>query len=409
MWTCHAISTTICCKQHLLEQQKMFERALNMLLPEGQSAFLWGVRQAGKSSYLKKHFMQSLYYDLLDTHEMIRLTRAPYLLREEVLAANTKTPIIIDGIQKAPDLLNEVHSLIENDKQQFILCSSSARKLKTQSTNLLGGRAWVYHLYPLTFKEIPEFDLLRALQQGLIPKHYLANADTIQNHLQAYVDIYLTDEIRNEGLVRNLAAFARFLDIAGLTNGELINMTNIARDCGIDRSTIQGYYQILEDTLLGYFIYPFQKKIKRDIIVSMPKFYLFDVGVANYLSKQSFYDLKGTIAGKSFEHFIMMELIAYRGYQRKRFTINYWRTKAGHEVDFILGDAEVAIEVKISDLVHKEDLKGLIAFCEEFPKVQAIVVSQDKRSRHLKINDTLTITILPWTVFLTKLWDGLIV
>jgi len=383
----------------------MLKRILKMALPAGQSAFLWGARQTGKSSYLKSHFKKSLYYDFLDTHEVLRFTKAPYLLREEILAAEPEQPIIIDEIQKIPELLNEVHYLIENHRYAFILCSSSARKLKTQSTNLLGGRAWIYHLYPLTSAEIPDFNLLKALQQGLIPSHYLADLSVINNHLQAYVDIYLTDEIRNEGLVRNLAAFARFLDIAGLTNGDMINMANIARDCGIDRTTVQGYYQILVDTLLGYFIYPFHKKVKRDIITTTPKFYLFDVGVANYLANQSLNQLKGSVAGKAFEHFILMELIAYRDYQRKRFTIHYWRTKLGHEVDFILGNAEVAIEVKLSDQVHKEDLKGLMAFCEEFPKTQAFVVSQDKRSRKLML-DKQTILILPWQEFLTQLWRG---
>jgi len=384
----------------------MFKRTLEMALPAGQSAFLWGARQTGKSNYLKAHFKSSIYYDLLDTHELTRLTKTPYLLREEILDAATHHPVVIDEIQKVPELLNEVHYLIENHQQAFILCSSSARKLKTQSTNLLGGRAWIYHLYPLIYHEIPNFNLLKALQQGLIPTHYLAEANTIHNHLQAYVDIYLTDEIRNEGLVRNLAAFARFLDIAGLTNGEMINTMNIARDCGIDRTTVQGYYQVLEDTLLGYFVYPFHKKIKRDIITATPKFYLFDVGVANYLANQPLNHLKGNIAGKSFEHFILMELMAYRDYQRKRFAIHYWRTKAGHEVDFVLGDAEVAIEVKISDQVHKEDLKGLVAFCEEFPKTRAIVVSQDKRSRRLELDNKQTITILPWEAFLAQLWQG---
>ncbi len=198
------------------------------------------------------------------------------------------------------------------------------------------------------------------------------------------MDIYLTDEIRNEGLVRNLPGFARFLDVVGLTNGEMINASNIARDCGINRATVQAYYQILVDTLLGYFVYPFHKKVKRDIITATPKFYLFDVGIANYLAHQTVHILKGTSAEKSFEHYIFMELMAYRGLKRKSFDIAYWRTKTGLEVDFILGDAEIAIEIKISDQVHQQDLKGLIAFCEEYPKAQAIVVSQDKKPRLLK-------------------------
>ena len=387
----------------------MLIRQLQMRLPGRQSAFLWGARQTGKSSYLKAHFKASFYYDLLDIHEAMRLMKWPSLLREEVLALSAKglsNPIIIDEIQKVPNLLNEVHWLIENTNAQFILCGSSARKLTTQSKNLLGGRAWKYNFYPLVYAEIPDFSLLRALQQGLIPNHYLAEKQYISDYLQAYVDIYLTDEIRNEGLVRNLLGFARFLDIAGLCNGERINANKIARDCGIDRSTVQAYYQILVDTLLGYHVYPYAKRIKRDLITAMPKFYLFDVGVANYLAGQKVSELKGMVAGRSFEHYIFMELLAYINLHRKRSEIRYWRTKAGLEVDFILGDAKAAIEVKLSSQVHQQDLKGLIAFCEEHPGAHAIVVSQDKRTRLLKISEHISITITPWEKFLKQLWSG---
>jgi predicted AAA+ superfamily ATPase len=387
----------------------MFKRYLRIDLPAKQSAFLWGARQTGKSSYLKFCYPEAIYYDLLNTHEVIRLTKAPYLLREELLAAiadSNQSFVIIDEIEKIPDLLNEVHWLIENTPLQFILCGSSARKLKTQSTNLLGGRAWIYHFYPLSFIEIPQFNLLTALQQGLVPSHYLARSQHIYNYLQGYVDTYLTDEIRNEGLVRNLGGFARFLDVAGMTNGEMVNINNIARDCGIDRSTVQSYYQILIDTLLGYFVPPFRKKLKRDIIMSTPKFYLFDVGIANYLAQQHVLTLKGAAAGKSFEHFIFMELVAYLGIERQRSKIQYWRTKTGLEVDFVLGEAEVALEVKISEHVHQQDIKGLVAFCEEHPNAKAIVVSQDKHPRQMVINEQLSISVLPWAEFLQSLWQG---
>jgi len=385
----------------------MFKRNLKLELPDRQSAFLWGARKTGKSYFLKNHFQESIYYDLLNTRETMRLIRAPYLLREEVLSLSAdklKYPIIIDEIQKIPELLNEVHWMIENTKAQFILCGSSARKLKTSATNLLGGRAWQYDFYPLIYNEIPDFDLLKALSHGLIPDHYLSSSKHLNNYLQAYVDIYLKDEIRNEGLVRNLPAFAKFLDVVGISNGEMTNMNNIARDCGVSRTTVQDYYQILEDTLLGYFLRPYTKKVKRDLITATTKFYLFDVGIANYLGKRVVTSLKGAAAGKSFEHYILMELIAFRSFNRKRFDITYWRTKSGYEVDFILGD-NVAIEVKISEQVHKQDLKGLIAFCEEHPKMKAYVISQDQKPRQLKINDKLTISILPWKDFLKKLWQ----
>ena len=389
----------------------MFKRTLTINIPKNQSIFLWGARQTGKSSYLKATFKHAIYYDLLNTHDMLRLTKAPFLLREEILALTEheiNQPIIIDEIQKVPALLNEIHWLIENKSIQFILCGSSARKLKTHATNLLGGRAWPYHFYPLTFSEIPNVDLLKALQHGLLPSHYLSDPQYINDYLQAYVDIYLTDEIRNEGLVRNLAGFARFLDLAGLTNTQMINLNNIARDCGIDRQTVQNYYQILIDTLLGYFISPFKKKRKRDLIISTPKFYLSDIGVANYLARQPVTTLQGEIAGKSFEHYIFMELTAYLGLRKKRLDLCYWRTKTGLEVDFIIGDAQLAVEVKLSKQVHQQDLNGLIAFCEEHPKTSAIVVSQDKLPRDLIINAETTIHILPWEIFLARLWDDLL-
>lgn len=390
----------------------MFSRILKIHVPKKQSLFLWGARQTGKSSYLAAHYPDSLRYDLLDTELFLRYMREPYLFRQDLLSQSKEKlllPIIIDEIQKVPELLNEVHRMIENEKLSFILCGSSARKLKTQSTNLLGGRAWVYHFYPLVFREIPHFDLLKALQQGLLPKHYLSSSEFIEENLKAYVNVYLTDEIQHEGLVRNLAGFSAFLEMVGLCNGEILNMSNIARDCHIDRSTVQGYFQILVDTMLGYFIYPYHKKIKRDVLVAVPKFYLFDVGVANYLGKKIVSALKGDAAGKSIEHYILMELIAYRDLNKKRFDIQYWRTKTGLEVDFILEKGKVAIEVKISKQVHQQDLKGLIAFCEEHRNTKAYVVSQDTASRKLEMNDKFNILILPWKNFLEKLWANEII
>ena len=390
----------------------MFKRLLEIKTPPKQSIFLWGARQTGKTSYLKLKYKDSLFYNLLDTREFIRLNQAPYLIREEILAASKeplKLPVIIDEIQKVPMLLNEVHLLIEEHGIQFILCGSSARKLKSASVNLLGGRAWPFSFYPLVYPEIPDFDLYRALSQGLIPRHYLSDPADIRDYFNAYVSVYLIDEIKNEGLVRNLVGFAAFLEVAAINNGEMLNFTNMARDCGVSRQSIQGYYQILVDTLLGYFVMPYSHKVKRDLIESTPKFYLFDVGISNHLAHQAIIELKGLAAGRAFEHYIFMELVAYKGLMRKDFNISYWRTKLGLEVDFILGKALVAIEVKISMQVHQEDLKGLIAFCEEHEKAKAYVVSQDQRPRDLRVNEQLTIHILPWEIFLKKLWVGEII
>lgn len=383
----------------------LFARSLQLDLPKNQSAFLWGARKTGKSTYLKTHFPKSIRYDLLKTDLYLSFLKQPSLLREKVLALpqeKLKFPVIIDEIQKVPLLMDEVHWLIENAKIQFILCGSSARKLKRVGANLLGGRAWRYNFYPLTHKEIPSFDLLRACNNGLIPSHYLST--NANKSLMSYVEDYLSEEIQAEGLVRNLPGFARFLDTIGFCNGELTNYNNIARDCGIDAKTVKEYYQILVDTLLGNYILPYQKNAKRQNIKAMPKFYLFDVGVANFLAQRQLQSLTGPEAGKAFEHFILMEILAYKGLNDKRFPIEFWRTKTGLEVDFIL-NGEVAIEVKISKEAKKQNLKGLIAFIEEHNPRHAIVVSQDSAPRKIQLNERQSILVLPWQEFLTRLWQ----
>lgn len=383
----------------------MFKRHLNLRLPPRQSAFLWGARQTGKSTYLSSCFPDSVTYNLLKSDVFLAFIRHPSLLREQVEAMSPEQlalPIILDEVQKVPLLLDEVHWLIENTQAHFILCGSSARKLKRSGANLLGGRAWRYQLFPLLVQEISDFDLLKALNTGLIPSHYLSLQP--QKSLEAYIADYLIQEIKEESEVRNLANFARFLDSMGFHHSELIKYTNIARDCGVDAKTVQNYFQILVDTLLGYFVLPYAETVTRDILRETPKFYLFDVGVANYLARRTVGALKGSEAGKSFEHLIFMELIAYKNMTDKRVDLTYWRTKTGLEVDFILGKAELAIEVKISSHVERNDIKGLIAFCHEHPSAQGIVVSQDPQPRRLNISDTIKIDILPWRVFLEKLW-----
>lgn len=383
-----------------------YKRKLELSLPPHQSAFLWGARKTGKSTYLAERFPNSIRYDLLKSELYTRFILNPHLFREEILSLSAEKlqyPIIADEIQRVPMLLNEIHWLIENTQASFILCGSSARKLKRGAANLLGGRAWKYNFYPLVSTEISDFNLLQALNNGLIPSHYLS--PNFKKSLQAYIEDYLTEEIKAEGLTRNLPAFARFLDSLMFSDGELVNFTNISRECGVDAKTVKSYYEILVDTLLGYFIYPFKKSVDRNIIVSTPKFYLFDVGVAGYLAKRTVNALKGAEAGKAFEHFILMELIAYKGLSGLDFAINFWRTKSGKEVDFILGDAEVAIEVKISSSVDLKNIKGLIAFAEEYDTKKLLVVSLDPKKRKIKINSDKEINILPYQEFLNMLWE----
>ncbi len=384
-----------------------FKRLLKLDLPPHQSAFLWGARKTGKSTYLAEHFPRSIKYDLLKTDELARLLIAPHLLREELIALSSselKYPVIIDEVQKAPELLNEVHWLIENKKIGFILCGSSARKLKRGAANLLGGRAWRFQFYPLVYPEIPDFDLLHAFKNGLLPANYLSSQP--DRMLRAYIADYLTEEIQAEGLVRNLPGFARFLDLVAYTNGKMLNFARISNDVGVDAKTIKEYYQILVDTLIGYYVEPYSKKIKRDLIQSTPKFYLFDVGVANHLQHKHISVLKGEEAGDAFEHYILTELVAYLGLNELDSPVNYWRSKSGLEVDFVLDRGRIAIETKIASNVDLRDLSGLVAFCEDYQPQHALVVCQAARKRIITTIGKTHIEILPWRDFLENLWAG---
>lgn len=332
----------------------------------------------------------------------MRLSKEPHRLREELSSIKqVPQPIIIDEIQKIPPLLDEVHWLIENKRFSFILCGSSARKLKRGHANLLGGRAWRFELFPLTTRELGrQFDLLTALNHGLLPSHYFD--DHYRRSLKAYVYDYLKEEIQYEGLVRNLPSFARFLDAVPFSMGELVNYTNIAQECAVDAKTVAHYFQILVDTLTGFFLEPFRKRRNRQIISETPKFYLFDVGIAGSLMSRTLATNRGSEFGKAFEHFLLMELLAYRSYTEKDFRLSFWRTKDGHEVDFVIGDGEIAIEVKGSSTVKSQDLKGLRIFMDEHSPKRSILVCQEKVSR--KTNDG--IEILPWQQFLDQMWAG---
>jgi uncharacterized protein len=366
-----------------------------------ESCFFWGPRQSGKSSLLKTLFPKSPYYDLLLSDEFARLNRQPSLLREELLANHPTIPVIIDEVQKIPQLLDEVQWLIVNKKIQFILCGSSARKLKRGGGNLLGGRALRYELYPLVSAEIPQFNLLRALNHGLLPRHYQSDQPELLG--RSYIGDYLKEEIAAEALTRNVPAFAKFLEAASFSNGEVVNFVNIARECGISAPTVKEYFQILSDTLLASFVPVFQKRPKRRVIQAS-KFYLFDVGVAASLLKRGTVAAKSEIFGRAFEHFIWQEISAHSHYSGLAYPISYWRTASGLEVDFILGDRDVALEVKGVSQIQTQHLRGLKAFQEEYKTKQAIIVSLDTKPR--KVGD---ITILPWKTFLENLWAGSII
>ena len=322
---------------------KVFDRILNIKLPSKQSAFLWDASKTGKSTYLKTHFPNSIIFDFLKTDLYFKISKNPALLRELILAkekALLRYPIILDEVQKIPQVLDEVHWLIENKGLRFILCGSSARKLMRGRVNLLGGRAWRYEMFPLVTAEIENFNLLCGLNQGLIPYHYLQNSEDAKRSLTAYVQDYLKEEVFAEGLTRNVPAFSRFFDALGYTHGELTNYADIARDCGIDSKTVKEYYQILIDTLMAIRIEPFKKKQSRQVITKAVKYYLFDVGVAGCLRKRYLIEEKGSEFGKAFEHFLLMEIVAYRSYKGSDFRVNFWRTKYGLEVGYVIGDGE---------------------------------------------------------------------
>ena len=389
---------------------RTLQRALDLDLPRGQSAFVWGPRKVGKTTLLRQKYPDAPFYDLLDGDLRLELTRRPALLREWIAATPRKpgTPVILDEVQKVPALLDEVHWLIENRRIGFIMCGSSARKMRRGHANLLGGRAWRYEVFPLVSAELPQLDLDRALRTGLIPAHYL-NAKKGARSLESYVRDYLEQEIATEGHTRNLRAFARFLELAGITNGQLVNYSGIASDVGVDLKTVQAYFEILSDTLLGRMLEPLPAKPgSRKNLVATPKFYFCDPGIARELRGSNFREARHA-EGHLFETFIANELFAYISYRRQRIPIHFYRTHTGAEVDFVLNNGELGIEATLQgDNIRAQDLRGMNDFLNRHPKARAIVVSLATRPRRIE-KDGRFIDILPWQDFCTMLWAGQLV
>jgi uncharacterized protein len=375
----------------------LIKRIQKIELPADRSAFLWGPRKTGKTTLLQQQFPNACWVDLLDYDLFISLSQRPPSLREILDAQPSKT-VVIDEVQKVPHLMDEIHWLIENRGYQFVLCGSSARKLKRGKSGLLGGRAWRFELYPLVTEELMHFDLDRALLAGLIPSHYISSNSEMD--LRGYVQDYLKEEIQAEALTRNLPAFSKFLKSAAITNGMLLNYSNAARDAGVSVKTIREYYQILEDTLIGRQLVPWRKSKKRRLIETA-KFFFFDRGiVASLLEQRSL--VQGTSEyGRAFEHFILQECWAYRHYSRMEFPITFWRTASGAEVDLILGEADVAIEVKASTTIG-DRTKGLHLFHEENKSRKSFIICKEPRPRKISSK----VTVLPWKDFCTMLWDG---
>jgi uncharacterized protein len=378
----------------------MFKRRLVLPANPKQSFFLWGPRQVGKSALLRASYPDAYWVDLLMSPSYRELSQSPERLRERLRAEPAKRLVVIDEVQKVPALLDEVHYMIEREQRTFVLCGSSARKLKRGHANLLGGRALREELTGMSYAEVQHaVSLPSLLARGYLPAA-LSTADP-EGFQEAYVNDYLREEIAAEGLVRNLPAFSRFLEVAAIGDTETLNYSNIASDVGVSNVTVQNYYQILDDTLVARRLPSLRTKLKRKTIHA-PKFYFFDVGVVNFLSKRSVKP-GSTEFGKAFENWVMHELWAYNAYKKRRAQLSYWKTVTGIEVDFVVGDAEFALEAKSSVRVSNQHLKGMRAFADEFPKVKAqIVVARESEDR---LTDDGILILTPQS-FTERLWSG---
>ena len=381
----------------------MLTRLLDLPPSGTETFFLWGPRQVGKSTLLRQRYPDARRIDLLKSDELRRYATRPELLRQEIEAegADTARQIVIDEVQKAPALLDEVHWLMENKALHFALCGSSARKVRRGGANLLGGRALRYELSGLTAGELGgDFDLDRMLNHGYLPRMY--ESARPRRLLDAYIADYLREEIAAEGLVRNLPSFSDFLDAAALSDGEMVNFANIARECGVSNPTAKGYFEILEDTLLGKWLPAYRRRRKRRVI-GTPKFYFSDVGVVNRLARRGALSPGSELYGKAFENWVFHELSAFVSYMDVDAKLSYWRLPSGIEVDFLLGDIDLAIEAKSSSRITRTHLRDLRTLQDEHPNVQRrFVVCLEPRARRTEDG----IDILPATTFTNRLWSG---
>ncbi len=365
-----------------------------------KSMFLFGPRQVGKS-WLIRHVLEDVkVYNLLDNAVLLKLSLNPGLLSEQ--CTEKGQVVVIDEIQKLPELLDQVQLLIEERRQKFLLTGSSARKLKKSGVNLLGGRASTKYLHPFSWVELDShFDLERALQYGLLPPIYFSESP--YEDLCDYAGTYLKEEVIAEGASRNLPAFSRFLEVAALSSGELVNFANIAGDSQVAVSTVREYYQVLEDTLIGRQLPSWTGSKKRKAI-SRAKFYFFDIGVSRALQGKRSLEKNSSDFGVALEHYILHEIWCYLDYRMPvDYRLSYWRSTSGMEVDFIIGD-EVAVEVKASSNIQERMLKGLRALAEEKSHKRYITVCLEDARRTVG-----GVEIMPIREFLEELWNGKIV
>ena len=379
-----------------------FRRCLDMNKPlRYKSLFLFGPRQTGKTTYLRQVFPNARHYNLLEANVFRELSQRPELIRERLGPAEKL--VIIDEVQKLPALLDEAQVMIDRDPElRFIFTGSSARKLRRGGANLLGGRAWVSRMHPLVGPELDYGSLELRLNRGGLP--FILRSEQPEEELNSYIGTYLMEEIQAEGAVRSIEAFSRFLPVAALASGEQINFTEIGNDCQVPPRLVREYLQVLDDTLLAQVVEPYAKTKKRKP-VSMAKFYLFDVGVANALVKRGKVEPGSEGFGRALQHQIYLEIRAYLDYSRLTdLPLTYWRTLSQIEVDFVIGDS-VGVEVKARPLTTRRDYKGLLALAEEVPLKRKIVVCLESEPRRSPEG----IDVMPITHFLRELWAGRIV
>jgi predicted AAA+ superfamily ATPase len=377
-------------------------RALTLPPPGTETFFLWGPRQTGKSTLLRGAYPKAWWIDLLKAEEYRRYLERPELLRQELATEDSRPPlqVVIDEIQKVPALLDEVHWLLENRGFQFALCGSSARKVRRGAANLLGGRAVRYELHGLTAAELgAELDLDRLINHGYLPRIYASPRP--RKLLDAYIADYLREEVAAEGLVRNLPVFSDFLNVSSLSDTDIVNFSNIARECGVSAHTVKSYFGILEDTLLGRWLPAYRKRPKRRVI-GAPKFYFADVGIVNRLARRSEVLRGSELYGKAFENWVFHELVAYNAYRDADAKLAYWRLASGTEVDFVVNDMELAVEAKASARITSDHLRGLRDLVRDHRVRSRIVVSLETRTRRTEDG----IEILPAATFVRRLSGG---
>lgn len=376
--------------------RKILPRALDLSAALArQSYFLLGPRQTGKSTLIRETLPDAVVYDLLNGVELLALTQNPLLI-ESALSPDTEI-VVIDEIQKAPQLLDEVHRLIELRNVRFLLTGSSARKLRRGGVNLLGGRAGSMYFHPLLARELgDDFNLSKALKYGTLPSVYLS--DEPKNALRSYLGTYLKEEIDAEGLARNLPAFARFLNLAAHYNAAIVNFSNLASDAQVKRTTVHGYFDILKDTLIAHELPAWRRSGKRKTVASS-KWYFFDIGIATSIQNQSSHNFSNK-NGFAFETWLHHELRSWIDYLNREDTLHYWKSQSGFEVDFLIGD-HTAIEVKNKPHVGNRDFRSLRMLREEETFRKYLCICRESRPRHQD-----GIDILPYRVFLDRLWDG---